>query len=112
MTITAKALIGAKYASNADSTEYTAPGGTHVIIDKFTATNTDGSSQTVTINIVPSGQSVDGSNKIISAKSISAGAIYDFTELKSHILNPGDFISVVASVASKMVIRAAGREIT
>lgn len=111
MSITAKNLIASKYASDSDHTEYTAAAGTHTIIDKFTATNTDSGSQSLTVNLVPSGGSVSASNLVIKAKSISAGATADITELQNQILNPGDFISVVASVASKVVIRSSGREV-
>lgn len=111
MTVSAKNLIASKYASNADHTEYTAT-SVRTIIDKFTATNTDAGAVTISINIVPSGGSVGGSNLIIQAKSLAAGATYDFTEMQNQILNTGDFISCVASVASKMVIRGSGREIT
>lgn len=111
MTITAKCLIESKFAANSDHTEYPAFTG-HTIIDKFTATNTDGSSQTISVNIIPSGGSVGASNLITSALSITAGASVDLPELKNHILNPGDVISCVASIASKVVIRASGREVT
>lgn len=110
MTVTAKALIDAKYAASSVATEYTASG--HTIIDKFTATNTDASAVTLTVYIVPSGGTAGGSNTVISAKSIAAGATSDLSELQNQILNTGDLISVFASTASKMVIRMSGREVT
>lgn len=112
MTVTAKALINAKYASSGGTVEYTAPLNTRTIIDKFTATNTDGSARTITVNVVPSGSAAGGSNTLTSAFSIAAGAAVELTELKNHILSTGDFLSVFASIASKVVIRASGREIT
>lgn len=112
MSVTAKPLIQAKYAGNSLTTEYTAPASTRTIIDKFTATNTDSGSETVSVHIVPNGGSASASNIITSALSIAAGASVDLPELKNHILATGDFISVVASVPSKMVIRASGREVT
>ena len=112
MSVNARCLISAKYASNSDNTEYTAPGSTYTIIDKFTATNTDSSARTVSVNLIPSAGTVGASNLIISAFSIAAGATKDFSELQNQILNTGEAISVVASVASKVVIRASGRETT
>jgi len=112
MTVTAKALIQAKYAANTNTTEYTSPASTRTIIDKLTATNTDASARTLDIYIVPSGGAAGGSNQVIQTHSIAAGAIKDFTELQNHILATGDFIVIAASVASKVVIRASGREIT
>lgn len=112
MSILAKCLIEAKYASASNATEYTAPASTRTILDKFSATNTDGSSRTISVHLVPSGGSAGASNLITSVLSIGAGVSVDLPEMKNQILNAGDFISVVASVASKVVIRASGREIT
>jgi hypothetical protein len=112
MAVTAMNLIEAKYASNSDTTEYTAPTGTRTIIDKFTATNVDASARTISINIVSSGGSVGSSNLIMKTTSISAGDTYDFTEIQNQILNEGDSISCVASAGSAIVIRASGRECT
>lgn len=111
MSVTAKCLINAHYAGNSDTTEYTVPDNTRTIIDKFTATNTDASSQTISVNIVQLGDTLGGSNLITSALSISAGATVELTELKNHILGSGDIISCKASAASKVVIRASGREV-
>lgn len=112
MSVTARCLIEAKYAANTDTLEYTAPANTRVIVDKFTVTNTDGSSRTITVNIVPSGGSVGASNIITSAQSISAGQSTSLGEMQNHILNAGDTIYVKASVASLLVIRLSGRECT
>lgn len=112
MTVTAKALIDSKFAANAATTEYTAPTSTRTIVDKFTATNTDTGAQTITIYLVPNGGTASASNTVIQAKSLSSGSTYDFTELKNQIFNTGDFIAVSASIASKVVIRASGREVT
>jgi hypothetical protein len=109
--VTAKALIDAQYANTSATTQYTAPAATRAIIDKFTVTNTDASARTITVNIVPNGQSATGSNTITSALSVAAGASVELAELKNHILSAGDAVSVLASVASKVVIRMSGREI-
>lgn len=112
MTVTAKTLINAKYAGNSLTTEYTTPANTRTIIDKLTATNTDSGAQTVDIHLVPTGNSATAANKIIQEVSIASKATRDFTELQNQILSAGDFISIVASVASKVVIRGSGREVT
>lgn len=111
MSVTAKALIDARFALSAANTEYTTPVGVHTIVDKFTATNTDTGAQTVSVNITPNGQSVSSANQVVQALSLGIGATVDLDVLKNQVLNPGDFINVVASVANKVVIRASGREI-
>lgn len=112
MSITAKALIQAHYAANSDTTEYTTPANTKTIIDKFTATNNDSSARTINIHIIPNGQSVAGDYLVINAYSIAANSTKDFSELQNQILNAGEFISVAASVADKVVIRSSGREVS
>jgi hypothetical protein len=116
MMVTAKTLIESQYAGSSNTVEYTVPANSRAIIDKFTATNVDTSARTVSVHIIPSGASVDDQYLIIDAKSIpdsttTSGAVVDLTELKGHVLEAGGKISVVASVASKIVIRASGREV-
>lgn len=112
MTVTAKCLIEAQFAAAVDTTHYTTPSATRTIVDKFTATNTDSGSNTISINIVPSGSGASISNIITKTVTIAAGATYDATEMKNQILNAGDVISCAANTALKIVIRASGREVT
>ena len=112
MTVTPACLIPAQYAPASQTALYTVPAGATVIIDSLTATNTDASTRTVTINLVPSGGAVDPNNLISDAVSITASANNVFAEMKSQILQAGDAIYVEASVASKVVVRASGRVCT
>lgn len=113
MSITAKPLFSAKYAADTTpNTEYTTPSGKRTIVDKFTATNTDTATQTISINIVANTGSNGADNLIVKNKSIIAGATADLTEMQNQILASGDFIDVVASIADKIVIRASGRELS
>lgn len=110
--ITAKPLFDAQFAPATNTIVYTVPALTRTIIDKFTATNTDGSTRTITVNIIPAGGSAGNQNTVTSAQSLTAGLSMELAEQSRQILNAGDMISVIASVASKVVIRASGREIT
>jgi hypothetical protein len=112
MTVTAKPLVEAKFAENAQTTQYTAPAGTRTIIDKFTATNVTGSNAVLTINVVPSGGSVGSSNIITQTKTIAANSTETFPEQVGQILGPGDAVSTLAGTASALVLRISGREIT
>lgn len=112
MAVNARALIGAKQAEIAETTQYISPtAGKGTILDKFTGTNTTGAAATITVKIVPFGGAVGAGNTITSAQSIAAGAAYTFPELAGHVLNPGDFISTLTSALS-ITIRASGREVT
>ena len=112
MAVTTRALVSAKQAENVETTQYTAPAATRVIIDKFTGTNTTGAAATLTVRLVPSGGGAGAGNTIASAKTLAAGEAYTFPEVVGHVLNPGDFISTLAGTAAAITIRASGREVT
>lgn len=112
MSVTAKALFSAQYAPASSTTVYTVPAGVRTIVDKFTATNVDASSHTLSVNLVANGDVVGNQNTIISALTITAGATVDLSSLQNQILNSGDQFSVVASAVSVISIRGSGREVT
>jgi hypothetical protein len=109
MTVTPKCLLESKYAENAQTTQYTAPASTRVLIDKFTAYSLAGT--TLAVNIVASGGSAGASN-VKANKTLAANETYSFPELVGQILNPGDFISTLPGGATAVVIRISGREVT
>jgi hypothetical protein len=109
MTVTAKCLVEAKQAENAQTTQYTTPAGTRTIVDKFSARSVAGA--TLSVNIVASGGAAGASNLIVT-KTLAAGEQYTFPELVGQVLNAGDFISTISSVATDTVIRISGRENT
>ena len=111
MTVTAKPLVTAQYAPNAQTTMYTAGTGTRVILDKCTAYNSDAASQTLAINIVPNAGAAGAANLVVF-KTLTTGETYTFPEIVGHVLEAGGFVSIVASVASKIVFRMSGREVT
>lgn len=110
MTVTSKPLIVSKYAANAETNEYTA-NGLRTIIDKFTGYNGTGGPVTLTVKLVPNGGTAGASNITVS-RAIAAGATDVFPEVPGHSLEPGGFISVLASAATSVVIRCTGREVT
>lgn len=111
MTVTAKCLLEAKLAENAQTTQYTAPVGTRTIIDKCTATNTTASPVTIAWNIVPNGSAAAAANTIVQTKTIAANATDTTPEMVGQIMGPGDAISTLAGTASAVVIRISGREL-
>lgn len=111
MTVTAKVLIPAKIASNAQTTQYTANSLT-AIIDKFTATNYSAAAATLSVNLVSSTDTAGNQNLVTKTKTLQPGEVYTFPEIVGQVLNPGDFISTIAGTATAINIRASGREIT
>lgn len=110
MTVTSKALIPAKQAENAQTTQYTAVNCT-TYIDKFTITNTSSSNVTFSANVVTVAASPGASNLVINLRSIAPKETYTAPELIGQVLQAGDFISTIAGAATSLTIRASGREI-
>ena len=111
MTVTIKVLIPAKQAENSQTTQYTAV-NCKAIIDKATVTNTSANNVTLSVNLVTSGGSPGASNLIMDARAIAPDESYTCPELVGQVLEPGGFISTLASSASALTIRFSGREIT
>ena len=111
MTVTVKTIIPAKQAENAQTTQYTAT-NCKTIIDKFTATNTSAGNVTISVNLVTVGGTAGVTNLIVDSRAIAPDETYTFPELVGQALEPGGFISTIASAATSLTIRASGREIT
>ena len=112
MAVNVKPLVPAKFAENAQTTQYVSPTGTRAIIDKATITNTTATTATFSANLVSNGGSASDANLIIDARAIAAGECYTCPELVGHILEPGGFISTLASAANTLTLRISGREVT
>jgi hypothetical protein len=111
MSVQIKVLIPAKQAESTQITQYTAVNA-KAIIDKFTATNTSGGNVTISVNLVTAGGSATASNLIVDSRAIAPDETYTFPELVGQVLEPGSFISTIASAATSLTLRASGREIT
>lgn len=111
MAITVTNLIIAKFTENTQTTQYTSSGA-KTIIDKFTATNTGTVDVDFSVNLVPSGGSASKSNLILDSRTIAPGETYLCGELIAQMLEDGDYISTLASVADILTIKASGRQIT
>ena len=104
-------LIPAKQAENTQTTQYTAT-SVRAIIDKFTVTNTSASNVTFSCNLVTVAGTAGASNLIVDSRTIVPDETYTCPELVGQALEPGGFISTIASAATSLTIRASGREIT
>lgn len=111
MAVNIKVLIPAKIAENTQTTQYTAT-NVSTIIDKFTATNYSASAATISVNLVTQFDSAGNQNLIIKAKTLLPSETYTFPELVGHVLQPGGFISTIASASSAINIRSSGREVS
>jgi hypothetical protein len=111
MAVTAKPLFDAQQTAAAETQVYAAPAGTRTIIDKFTAYNSTAAVAALSIKLVPAAGAPAASNQIVQ-RTLAVGEAYTFPEVIGHVLNPGDKISVLQSVANALTLRASGREVT
>lgn len=111
MTVTVKVLVPPLQLQNTQTTQYTA-NNCKAIIDKATITNTDTVNRTVSVNLVTVSGSAGNSNLVIDDKTIVPGETYLCPELVGQSLEPGGFISTIASAATALTFRVSGREIT
>ena len=111
MTVTVKNIVPAKIAENTQTQQYIANGVT-TIIDKFTATNYSAAAASISVNLVTTSGAAGNENLITKTKTLQPAEVYTFPELVGQVLNPGDFISTLASAATSINIRVSGREVT
>lgn len=111
MTVVAKPLIQTKYAENSQTVQYTVSGG-RVGIDRFVATNNSGITATLSVWLVPNGQSPAGGNRVLYARELLSGESYSCPEVCGQWLENGDRIITQASAAAAITIRVSGREVT
>jgi hypothetical protein len=102
----AQCLIESKNAAAADEVQYTAPAGFRATVDVFTAYNSTAGALDLTVSIVPNGVT-QGPEHIVSVTTIAAGDTVTLPEMAGQALEPGDFISTLASGAG-IAIRASG----
>lgn len=107
MTVSLSALVEAGYAANSETTVYTAT--VRTIIDRCTGYGVGVAD--LTLKLVPSGGSAGNSN-IVEKKTFAVGDAYSFPAVVGHVLEPGDFISALASASSAVVLRISGRKVT
>jgi hypothetical protein len=111
MAITVRTLVAPVQMAATQTTQYTAT-AVRAIIDKATVTNTDSVARTFGVNLVQVAGSAAASNLIIDTKTVQPDETYNCPELVGHVLEPGAFISTIASAATALTLRISGREVS
>lgn len=111
MAINNKCLIEATQLGTSASSLYQVNVNITAIIKKLTITNTSAGAVTVTIYLVPSGNTPSTSNMVTDAIAIAAGKTYEAYECEGHVLQTGDSIQAFSSAATSLSIRASGIEV-
>ena len=94
-----------------DTTLYTAGATiTNGFITKAIASNSTTTPATITINIVQSGGSVASTNEYVIEETIPANQSVVLYKLIGEQLDPGDFISAIASIVTTLSLRISIKE--
>lgn len=102
-------LIPAKFAATSATAEFTATSLT--LIDHMTATNVSAGAVALTVYLVPESGAAASSNAITYQRSIAPGETYTVRGIAGHVLEVGQFISVLCDTANALTIRATGRTV-
>jgi hypothetical protein len=92
-----------------ESTLYTVPTGKKVIIKDITICNTSSTDATISLSIVPSGNTAAASNRILASLKVTANSTVDIT--LSQVMNEGDFISGLQATAGALTVLISGVEV-
>lgn len=82
------------------STLYTVPSSTTAVVKEIIVANPTTSAATVTISIVPSGNSASASNNIVGGVSVAGNSTFVLD--LSQVLATGDAISALASAGTTL----------
>lgn len=107
MTVNIQSLFSPATLTAGATTYYTAQAQTR--LDKLTVSNPSTTvAYSVTINLVPAGGVAGVGNQIIGARNLQPLETWDSWPAIGHVLNVGDFISALASVAGHLVLFGSG----
>jgi hypothetical protein len=95
-------IVESQLLPNSPTVLYTAPAGTYAQIVKCSYVNTDSASRTVTSYIGPS---ATAASTITDAQAVLPGQTFNSPNEYAHVLNPGDSLWAMASVASVVAVR-------
>ena len=88
----------------ANTVLYTCPALTAARVLKCTVTNDTTTAATICFNKIPNGGAVGVTNLILNLKSIGNCETYECPEVVGQVLDAGDIISAIASVANQLTV--------
>ena len=101
-------IIEAQFAPATQTTLYTSPVGQYTRIDSLSVVNTGTVAETIGINVVANAGTAGASSLTTVGQSIQPNQTWNSPNEIGKVLAPGDFISVIASTGSVLVISAGG----
>lgn len=106
-TVTPAVLASAQLAAGT-TTVYTVPASKAAKIAKLILSNTSGAAVTVSVALVPSGGTIDGTHRVISGYALAAGDSTVVSELEGVWMGDGDLLAVVTSAGSAVDVMLSG----
>jgi hypothetical protein len=102
-------LYSGQLATTSATTLYTVPAATTAKIATMTVCNTTSSAVTITVALLQSGQSADGTHSVVSGYSLGANDTLSLTGyIGGAMLATGEAISVTAGTASAIDVVITG----
>lgn len=92
------------------TTIYSAATGIRAQVLAANVLNTSAAPVTVTVHLVPTGQTVGDANMIVKARSLNIGESYKVIELVGQAMNAGDTIQALASANTAVSMMVGGVE--
>jgi hypothetical protein len=94
----------------AETAIYPSPAGLLTTITKLSSYNGGAGANTVVVKVVPSGGTAAAPH-VMATRTLLAGESYGWPEIVGQHLNPGDFISILPSIAG-LNVRGGGTQVT
>jgi hypothetical protein len=98
-SLAGKILASGRVGATTATTIYTVPASSAVKIATAVLCNTSTAAVVVSVSVVPSGGSVDGTHLVVSNYSLAANDSTKLTELEGAMLDAGAFIALTPSVS-------------
>lgn len=92
--------------STSQTTLYTVPSTTSLIVKQITICNTSTSSASISLNVVPFGGSASSANLVVSNYSVQANATQSLN--LSQVLSTGDVISALQGTSGAITLIISG----
>jgi len=107
-SITPKVLRSTYLPITTEAAQYTVAAGESVKVATASITNVTATAVTVSLSLVPTGASLDGTHRILHSYSLPPNDTLDLSWLKGAMLGPGDVIGGLAGTASAVVLVVTG----
>lgn len=112
MAVTRSWLVSPSRVTTSAAGYYTAPSSTAAVVNQATACNTTGTVRWLSVNLVPSGDSVGDGNLLIDQVAVPANDQIILSELLGHTIPTGASINMTAEAASAITVTISGTEIS